>query len=341
MLEAGFMTRPEIDQRPDNDTYYPALADRVRRIPGAESVSIAHFRLVSGSLTHQVSAMTSEPADGIPAAFNAVSPAFFSSLDVRLLQGRDFSWNDHSHAPRVAILSQGLARRLFPAADAVGRRVRIGTQPYRQDLEVIGIAADAKLYDIKTPLSYAAYVPVLQVGELTVAGQLVIRGTVTESQLQQAVRSVGPDYVTDLRSLSELVDVALKHDRVTATLGGVFGALTLLLAVVGVGGLMAYTVSQRQKEIAIRMAVGARARLIINSVLNEAIVITCAGAVLGLGAAVLSTRLVRGMLFGVSPYDPVVLIVVPMLVIATAVLACAAPAIRAARVDPILSLRAD
>ena len=104
------------------------------------------------------------------------------------------------------------------------------------------------LNDIKAPHSYAAYVPALQLGEFTVGGQLIIRGTITENQLQRAVRSVGPDYVTNMRSISEMVDVARRQDRVMATLGGLFGVLTLLLAAVGVGGLMAYTLRSARRR---------------------------------------------------------------------------------------------
>jgi ABC-type antimicrobial peptide transport system permease subunit len=182
---------------------------------------------------------------------------------------------------------------------------------------------------------------VLQFGESTIAGQLVIRGTVTENQLQQAVRAVGPDYLTAMRPLSELVNVALGRDRITAALGFMFGTLSLFLAAIGVGGLMAYTVAQRLKEIAIRLAIGAQARHVMNAVLNEGLAMTCAGAILGMGGGVLSTRLIRGMLFGVSPYDPFVLMIVPTLLVAVAAIACAVPAIRAARMDPISSLRAE
>jgi predicted permease len=208
VVMAGLMTRPEVDQRPDNETYYPALVDRVRVIAGVERVSLA-----GGGLTQLVSLMTSEPADGIPAASNAVSPGFFSSLDVRIVQGRDFSWNDHARAPRVAILSQTLARRLFPDRNPIGQRARIGTQPYRQNLEVVGIAADMKLLnDIKAPHSYAAYVPALQLGEFTVGGQLIIRGTITENQLQRAVRSVGLTFGPATGMVVLLDDAALHHE---------------------------------------------------------------------------------------------------------------------------------
>jgi ABC-type antimicrobial peptide transport system permease subunit len=120
-----------------------------------------------------------------------------------------------------------------------------------------------------------------------------------------------------------------------------FGTLSLFLAAIGVGGLMAYTVAQRRKEIAIRLAIGAQARHVMNAVLNEGLAMTCAGAILGMGGGVLSTRLIRGMLFGVSPYDPFVLMIVPTLLVAVAAIACAVPAIRAARMDPISSLRAE
>jgi ABC-type antimicrobial peptide transport system permease subunit len=235
-----------------------------------------------------------------------------------------------------------LARRLFPDSGAIGQRIRIGTQPYRQDLEVVAVAADARLYDVKDPLSFSVYIAALQNPEPMGAGSLLIRGGgFNQGQLETAVESTGPDYVARVDRVSDVIDEALVQDQMTAIIAGFFGSLALLLATLGVGGLVAYSVAQRVKEIAIRIALGADRRRIVRSVLGQGIAVTCLGAAVGLLAGVGSARPLRTFFVGIAPTDPAVLIAVPGLLLLTAVLSCVLPAYRAASIEPTVGLRTE
>jgi len=338
---ANFTGRPGVTERPARESYYPLLVERVSALPGVSSVSVSRMAPGSPSFKQIVSPMAWEPTDGITSTSNSVTPGFFQSLGVRVIAGRDFEWTDHARAPRVAILSAALARRLFPEGSGLGQRIRIGTQPYRQNFEVIGIVADARVHDAKDASSYSAYLPELQDSEPTIGGWLIIHGRPDSVALQDAVQSIGPDFVRNIEGVSSAFMSALASDRVTAALAGLFSLLTLLLAAIGVGGLLAYTVALRTKEVAIRLALGARQRSIVRAIANEGIAIALAGNALGLGISALSTQLVGPMLFETSPRDLLVLLGAPLLLTGIAISACIIPALRAASSDPAAGLRSE
>ena len=176
------------------------------------------------------------------------------------MNGRDFEWRDNSRGLRVTILSQSLARRLFGDANPVGQRVRVGLDPSRDALEVIGVVADARLYDLKSPDVFAAYMPALQDQNASFKC-FVIRGdNVSFASLKEAVESLGRERVGDVVTLQYITDRSLLLERLTALLSSFFGSLVLLLAGVGLFGLMSYAVAQRRREIGIRMALGADRR---------------------------------------------------------------------------------
>jgi predicted permease len=341
VVRAMFTTRPGITERPDDESYYPTLIQRVKAMSGVANVSIALMGPGNPGFREMVSPMRWEATDGIAAVFNSVTPGFFETLDIRIVAGRDFSWTDHARAPRVAILSRALAERLFPDGAPLGQRIRIGTQPYRQDVEVIGIVADARLYDAKDELSYAAYIAELQNTPPTAGGSLIIRGRVAESALQNAVQSVGPDFVRHMDQLTNAFAEAVTMDRMTALLAGIFAAATLLLAAIGVGGLFAYTVVIRTKEIAIRLALGGEPRRIVNSIVREGLLIALLSTAVGTSISVVATRPIRPLLFGIAADDPVVIIGVPFLLTTVAVCASLIPAVRAARTDPTIGLKVE
>ncbi|HEU4692339.1 MAG TPA: FtsX-like permease family protein, partial [Vicinamibacterales bacterium] len=341
LVRANFTTRPGIKERPDRETYYPVLLERVAALPGVSSVSISRWPPGSQGFKWLVSAMTTEPTDGVSATSNSVMAGFFRSLGIPVIAGRDFTAADQARAPRVAILSRGLAERLFPGRDPLGQQVRIGTQPYRQNLEVVGVVADARVHDAKDAASYAAYIPELQDSETTVGGWLIVRGRPDPAALQDAVQSIGPDFVRGIGGVSDVFAAALASDRVTALLAALFGLLTVLLAAIGVGGLFAYTVVLRTKEVAIRLALGAERRSIVTSIVQEGIVVALAGIALGVGISMLSTRYIAPMLFEIGPRDPLVLLGAPMLLAAVAISACLIPALRAAGIDPTVGLRTE
>ncbi len=341
LLVANFVPRPGVTEQLDRESYYPLLIERVAALPGVSSVSVSRRVPGSPAFKWQVSPMTWEPVGGITSATNSVTPGFLRTLGVRMDAGRDFSPADHARAPRVAILSRALAQRLFPDGNPLGQRVRLGTQPYRQDLEVIGVVADARVHDAKDAASYLAYIPELQDSEPTIGGWLTIRGRPDPSALQGTVEAIGPHFVRTMGSVSDGFSAVLASDRVTALLAGIFALLTLLLAAIGVGGLFAYTVVLRTKEVAIRLALGAEQRSIVKSIVNEGIVVALAGITCGVGISLLSTRSLAPMLFEIGPRDPLVLLGAPMLLAAVAIGACLVPALRAAAMDPTVGLRTE
>jgi predicted permease len=341
VLRANFTTRPGVKERPDRESYYPLLLERVAALRGVLNVSVSRMVPGSPSFKQIVSPMTWEPTDGIIATANSVTPGFFTTLGIRITSGRDFAWTDHVRVPRVAIISQALAQRLFPGDDPLGQRIRIGTQPYRQNLEVVGIVADARVHDAKDASSYSAYIPELQDSEPSVGGWLIVRGRPETPALQKAVQSVGPDFVRNVEGVSDALAAALASDRVTALTAALFGLLTLLLAAIGVGGLFAYVVVLRTKEVAIRLALGAERRSIVKSIVREGSVLALAGIALGVSVSVLSTRYIGALLFDVSPRDPLVLLCAPMLLAVVAICACLIPALRAAGIDPTVGLRTE
>jgi len=341
LLRVNFTARPGVKEQPDRESYYPLLVERVVALPGVSSLSVSRMVPGSPAFKWQVSPMRWEPADGIISTSNAVTPGVFRTLGISVIEGRDFVWLDHARAPRVAIVSRGLAQRLFPGGSPLGQRIRIGTQPYRQDLEVIGVVADARVHDAKDATSYSAYIPELQDSEPTIGGWLMIRGRPDASALQSTVEAIGPHFVRHIGSVSDGFSAVLVSDRVTALLAGIFALLTLLLAAIGVGGLFAYTVVLRTKEVAIRLALGAERRSIVQSIVNEGIVVALAGIACGVGVSVLSTRYIAPMLFEIGPRDPLVLLGAPMLLAAVAICACLIPALRAAGIDPTVGLRTE
>ena len=254
VVRANFTARPGVKERPDRESYYSALIERVEALPGVSSASISHMAPGSPSFKQSVSPMSWAPTDGVTATANSVTTGFFQSLGIHIIAGRDFARTDTARAPRVTILSRALADRLFPGGSPLGQRIRIGTQPYRQNLEIVGIVANARLHDVKDSASYSAYIPHLQDSEPTIGGWLIVRGHPDARALQEAVQSVGPDFVRMIEPVSDAFAQALAVDRVTALLAGLFGVLTLLLAAIGVGGLFAYVVALRAKDVAIRLA---------------------------------------------------------------------------------------
>jgi len=271
-----------------------------------------------------------------------VSPGFFNTLGLPVVTGRDFNWGDHSRSRRVAVISQNLADRVYGGRAAVGQRIRIGVTPENQDVEVVGIVANARLYDLKESNVAAVYVPALQTPDP--AGKCyVIRGQgVSLTAVRRAVESLGVELVNSpVESLNFIIGRALLQERVVAAFASFFGALALLMAAIGLYGLTSYQVSERRREIGIRMALGADARRVMARVVGDAVRITVAGVLAGGAVALAAAQLLRTLLFGVTTYDAATMIGAPALLLMTAIAACLEPAVRATRVDPMLTLRAE
>ena len=329
----------------DNDTYYPNVVARLESVPGIQRAAISNFKPAGGGIGggEQVSSVTSPPdAGGVRSNFMSVSPQLFDTLGMAMKAGRDFSWNDHSRSRAVAIVSATLAERLFPDGSAIGQRVRTGVLPRRQDLEIVGIVADAHIYDLKDPNLASIYVPSLQEPDLVDGKCFVIRGAgVPFADLKEAVAAFGYETIQSSQSLEYIVDRVLLQDRLTAVFAAFFGAVALLLAAIGLYGLMSFEVAQRRREIAIRVALGAEPTRVVTTVVRDGLIVTLTGLVIGGLAALASVRLVSSLIFGVTTQDPVTLAGAPALLFAIAALASLLPAVRAGRTDPMTTLRGD
>jgi predicted permease len=344
VLDIELFPRPHGYENLDNLSYYSELLGRVSRLPGVAGAALSHFRPAGGyEWQEPVSASSSAMVPGIQAGQAWVSPGFFETLGIRLLSGRDFNWQDNERSPRVAILSQSLAGRLFPAGDAIGRRINIGAEPKWQNVEVIGIVADTHLYDVRTGNTATAYVDVLQMGEFAHWSSLEVRAAGNPMAVVAAARNtvdaLGHEYVLMMRTLEQVKDRALLNERLTAMLSELFGGLALLLVATGLYGLMGYNVAQRTRELGVRIALGAPQASILWMVLRETLTLIIIGLAIGIPCALMAAKLIAHMLFGLSPHDPLTLGAVLLALILATVLAGYIPARRATKVDPMVALR--
>jgi predicted permease len=313
------------------------LSERVAALPGVEAVSFA--TIVAFSDTFWISGATIEgyqpqPNERLRFDFNAIGPSYFHTLGTPLVRGREFGPQDASGAPPVVIVNDATARRYWPGQDAVGKRISRG--------EVVGVVRDSKEKGLTQDARPAIYLPLLQnyVPELT----LHVR-TATDAQAMlaavrrevQALDATLPVY--NLQTLAEQKNGSLYTERLAAALLTLFGVLALLLAAVGLYGVLSYAVTERTREMGIRLALGAQRRHLLELVVGEGMILILAGLMLGVGAAFALTRSIEKLLFGVSATDPLTFVVIPVLLTGVALLACWIPARRATRMNPLVALR--
>jgi putative ABC transport system permease protein len=326
---------------------YRAVIQRVRALPGvAEAGGINHLP-IGGDIWQRelavVGAPVPPPGEEPHAVYRIITPGYLPALGLSLRRGRDFTDRDAPGAPGVAIVNEALARALWPGQDPLGKQIRVqdGGPELR---EVVGVVGDAKQRDWTArplPEMYLAY---LQNPSSTLS--LVVRGSGDPAGLGAAVQreiwACDPMLpASRVASMEQVVADALGQPRFHLLLLNLFAAVALLLAAVGIYGVMAQAVSQRTHEIGIRMALGAQAWQVRRMVLRQGMALAAAGAAAGLGAAGALTRLMRALLFEVSPTDPLTFLLLPALLIGVALLACWLPARRAAALPPMAALRSD
>ncbi len=275
-----------------------------------------------------------------------VSPGYFETMRIQLLRGRFFDDHDGPDAPSVAIVNDAMARKFWPNDEALGKRFRLNLVGGTFHLfQIAGIVTDVKEMGLDEPAKEEMYFPYWQAqGNYMVPGTLVVhtKGDPTSiaSAVREAVWSVDPDQpVSQISTMNDVLDREVAQRRVQAILLGALAALALTLACVGIYGVMAYLVTQQNHEIGIRVALGADSRNILGLVLGRGAKWTATGVGIGIAAALLVTRLMRSLLFGVSPFDPLTFAAVTLVLAFVALAACYIPARRATRVDPIVALR--
>jgi predicted permease len=328
----------------DGGRFYRELLSRVESQPGVERASLVRYTQLGYSFAQgQVVAEGGKASagDALSTGFNVVGPRYFETMGTRLVRGRDFTEADREGAPQVAVVNETLAAMLWPGQDPLGKRLSFDG-PEGPFAEVVGVARDGKyrsLSDRPRPYLYRplfqSYMPRMTLVVRTSGEPAALAGSV-----RAALRALDPNLpVAEVRTLEEQFDLSLLPARVAAyTLGG-FGLLALLLAGMGVYGVVSYSVAQRTREIGVRVALGARGADVLRLVLGEGLSVVGVGLLLGLALAAAAARLFAGFLYGVGAADPVTFVGVPALLGAIALAAGYLPARRATKVDPMVALR--
>ena len=318
-----------------------ALIDRVAAVPGVEAVTAMDpVPLWFGWNT----AFYSIDGSGEQTRLNyaRIAPGYFNTLGIRLLRGRDFSRFDVAAAPSVVIVNETMARRYWPGRDAVGAKLRRG----KAVLEVVGVAADAKYATLAETSEPYLYHPLAQQPTNNVALSLAVRTAgnplALREPIQREVRALVPSWPAfQFRTLAEGLELQQQLPRFSATLLAVLGLLGLLLAAVGLYGVMTYVVGQRTHEIGIRLALGSPVLRVMTLVIKQGMTVCLVGAAVGMAAALAVSQLLTSVLYGISPIDPATFVLVPLLLVAVGLIACYLPARHAARVKPLEALRLE
>jgi hypothetical protein len=322
--------------------------DRVRGLPGVQAAALttrAPLTFGQDGRPVFIQGEAPKPVTQAPYALTtAISLDYFRAMETRLLQGRDFTAQDDARSPAVAIVNETFARRFWPGENPIGKRFNFTGASDGKWIEIVGVAQDGKYFSLAENSESFVYLPLAQGYERAVT--LIARGAGDPNLLTAAIRNEmrGLDANLPLynaRTMVEHMELPRFPARVAATALGAFGPLALLLAAVGVFGVMSYAVTQRTREIGVRIALGAGSNEILKLIVGHGAMLAGTGVGIGLGVAGLGTRLLANLLFGVSAIDPLTFVSVTALLTATAFLACYLPARRATKVDPMVALRQD
>ncbi|MCA1615766.1 MAG: ABC transporter permease, partial [Acidobacteria bacterium] len=323
--------------------FYDELLGSVRELPGVKAASLTHVVPLSGGGQRRgiiIEGYEPRPGEDTELNTNVVGPDFFQTMGIPLLAGRTFDGRDRKDAPAVVVVNEEFARRYYPGQDAVGKRLRTDSEgPF---MEIVGVARTARYRNLREqPLPFV-YIPFSQEHQRDMT--LVVRTGGDPLDAVAGVRTAAQGVsksvpLFNVTTMARHVGASIANDRMVAVLLGIFGGVALLLAVVGIYGVMSYAVARRTHEIGVRMALGAQRSDILNLVIRQGMAPVLVGGALGLAAAFALTRVMSGLLFGVSATDPGTFAGVALLLAGVALLACYIPARRAARVDPLLALR--
>jgi putative ABC transport system permease protein len=331
--------------------FYQQSLERLAQLPGVEAAAgVSH--LPFGGRTMQMNFLLAgqEPAakENIPLAdYRVVTPALFETLRIPLKRGRTFTANDTTKTPLVYVVNEAFARTYFPGSVAVGQRLKLGYEGEWPG-EIIGVVGDVKHRQIEAeafPTVYVCYLQCTTQPNFPIMNYLV-RTKGAASALAASVRrellAAAPDQVIFyVRPLDEFISDAAAQRRFSMLLLALFAGVALLLATVGLYGLISYLVTQRSREMAIRLALGAQTNDVLKLIIGQGMKLVLSGVLAGLVAAVALARLMQSLLFGISKTDPLTLIVTGLLLLSVALLACYIPARRATKVDPLVALRCE
>ena len=325
---------------------YKDVEERVASIPGVRAASFSMFAFNQGGWNSPASTRGDSSSAHTEQSIrnNSVGPNFFEAMGLQLLTGRGFGPQDTETSPKVAVISDALARRLFPDTSPLGRRFGIGGPENSEAIEVIGVVKDAKygnLMEDPQPMAYYPYsqsINYLSNFEVNFSGDPGAIVTETRRAIKEVNREIP---IVEAVRMSEQVGRSLVQQKLIARLSSFFGLLALLLACIGLFGIMSYSVARRTNEIGIRMALGAGRSDVLRLVMREGLVPVLSGVAIGIPAALWAGHLITSLLFGLTPADPLTICLATLSLLAVAALAAYLPARKASRVDPITALRCE
>ena len=319
--------------------FYDRLKAELEALPGIESVSMARtVSLGVASRRYGIAIEGADPDERHQVRANVVGADYLRTMAIPLRRGRMFGIEDRPGSPGVAIVTEAMAERFWPGVDPIGRRFIQGNTP----VEVIGVAADSRQVSLRDDQEPFYYRPLSQLYESGVTLHVQTAGdpAAMVGSVRRTVQRLEPTLpLSNVRTMTQQLDTSLAPERIMATLVTIFGSLAAVLAMIGVYGVIAYSVAQRTHEIGVRVALGAEHRTIFGLIVRHGMSMVLAGSVIGTVAAMIATRMLAGLLFGVSPTDPATFAGAALLFGAAAFLACVVPARHAMRIDPIAALR--
>jgi putative ABC transport system permease protein len=328
--------------------FYRDLVGRIESLPGVSAASAVIPLPLSGdrfSISFETEGRPVAKGDQPSADFFVIGANYFKTLGISQLKGRDFTERDDNNAPAAVIVNQAFARKFFPNEDAIGKHIKPGISTYEGDplmREIVGVVADVKNRNLNSAVEPAYFVPQAQVpfNQMTLVVRTTNdpRGLITSAQRE--VTAMDKELpVFSIKTMDDYIAASIAAPRFNTTLLAIFAAVALILTIVGLYGVMSYSVAQRTNEIGIRMALGAQTRDVLRLIVAQGFKLILLGLAIGLVGAFAVTRVISSLLFGVTTKDPLTFAAVAVLLASVALLACYIPARRAARVDPMEALR--
>src|SRR6185312_1619470 len=326
--------------------FYQDLVRRVKELPGIQSVGAVNYLPLGGansSDSYLVEGLPEpQPGQEIDGRYRVCTPDYFQTMKIPILRGRAFTEQDKAGSTPVVIVNEALARKHWPGGDAIGKRIRFYGPPDRiQWMEIVGVVRDVK-HELNLEVTPEYYLPHAQDSwnsMVLVARTNVEPGSVS-GQIRQQVSAMDKDQpVFDVHTMQEVRSMSVTMYTFSSVTLGIFAVIALLLAAIGIYGVMAFAVTQRTQEIGIRMALGARATDVLKLVVKHGMMLAGIGVLVGIGGAWILTRFMEGILFGVKPTDVLTFSAVSACLLFAALLACYIPARRATKVDPLVALR--
>jgi putative ABC transport system permease protein len=330
---------------------YREMLEHLRALPGVRSVGDSSMTPIIGGRAWndnlEIEGYASKSRYDTLVYFNEVSDGYLDTMGIDLVAGRDFNAHDTTESPKVAIVNQTVSKKFFGGENPIGKRYRTEEGNKMSDwVEIVGVMKDAKYRSLREETLPTAYVPASQDRKpwesITFAVRVAAGApTALISAVKSAIAQVNRDVSLQFKTLAVQIGESLARERLLATLSGFFGGLALVLAMIGLYGVMSYNVARRRNEIGIRMALGAEQSRVLRMVLGEVAILIGIGLAIGLGAAIGTTRFVESFLYGMKPNDPWTLSLAAGVLAAVAALAGFLPARRASRLDPMTALREE